>query len=202
MDSVASVGTTASNFHVLVDGDRAETQQQVAAALTALSLVSPPRAGWVSVFPADESLGSPGEAPAVSARLDRPCVSFYCFDSDLAMATLWASGRGVDQLAIAWPGLWEEMGFPPPSGEPIAGLGSSLEVAGDIDLWIRTLGRGARAKATAAIAADPECPFADGVAAAVLGTFGLDPNRLTMAFRHYESGEQPEESATFLRVGS
>lgn len=196
------MGTSASNFHVFVGDGGAETQQQVASAVTTPSLVSPPRGGWVSVFAADESIGPPGEAPSVSGELGRPCVSFYCFDSDLAMATLWVDGGGVSQLAIAWPGLWEEMGFPPPPGHPIEGLGSTLEVVGDIDLWISTLGRGARSEVIAAIAADPECPFADGVAAAALGVFGIDPNRLTMSFRHHESGELPEERATFLRVGS
>ena len=83
-------------------------------------------------------------------------------------------------------------GFPTPSGHPIAGLGSSLEVIGDIDLWITTFGRGARSAVTAAIASDPWCPFADGVAATVMGTFGLDPNRLIMPSATTSRGSSPK----------
>jgi hypothetical protein len=93
----------------------------------------------------------------------------------------------------------EEMGFPPPTGEIVGGFESDMEVRRDLDIWFTTIGKAESSDAFAAVAADPDCPFADGVASAILSVFGIAPNRLTMAYRFYENGEAPDEQVTFIR---
>jgi hypothetical protein len=200
VDSIENVGTTVDNFHVLVvDGDL-EAQERVAAEVSGVALISPPSGGWVSVFPADLRVGH-SDAAQISQRLETPCVSFYCFDSDLASATLFKRGQRMGQLAISWPGMWEEMGFPSPEGNRVEGLGTTLEVVGDLDVWFETLSRGTKAEVVGALMSDPDCPFADGVSAALLGVFGINAARVTRGFRHSDDDNLGDDEASYLRVG-
>jgi hypothetical protein len=194
------MGTTVNSVHVFIGADDGDDATAVADAVTVPALVTPPHRGWVTVFPASEALGDDALALALSSRLGRPCVSYFCFDSDVAAATLVAGGVVVDRLVFAPPDLFEEMTGGAPEGAPVPGIDSDIGVFGDLDLWLTTLGVGDRAEIVEDANDDPETPFADQVATAVLAGLGLAHQWLGTAYRFFERGDDAEELATFLRI--
>jgi hypothetical protein len=196
------MGTTVTNVHVHV-GDGPLAAEQVAAAMSQPALVSPAEGGWVSIFPADELPGDDSLAKALSVALDRPVVNFFCFDSDIAVADLIVAGEALDQIVVAWPGVAEEMMDDDELalGELVPGITARTEVRGDLERWRSTLGTAPSiTEIVAAINADPQCPFAEQTAGEILGRLGIPERKLVMGHRYYEHGEDPETSATFLRV--
>jgi hypothetical protein len=214
------MGTSCASYHVFVGSDDAGQQQAVASAVTFAALISPPRNGWVSVFPeseyADESTLPDGH---LSTATGRPVLVFNCYDSDVAMALLSVDGEIVGDIRIEWPGMMDDMmammgdmdddemerlGIEPDAvdREPFPGVNlESLAVSGNPTPWIAALGRGDADEIAAAVNADPDSPLADQVATALFSCFGLDGDRLTMTYRWYERGEQPDEASLFVRVG-
>jgi hypothetical protein len=194
------MGTTVNSVHVYVGDDGPVDATAVADAVTVPALVTPPHGGWVTVFPASEALGDDALALALSSRLGRPCVSYFCLDSDIAAATLVSGGAVVDRLVFAPPDLYEEMTGGPPAGGPVPGIDSDIGVFGDLDLWLTTLGVGDRDEIVDGANDDPETPFADQVATAVLAGLGVAAQRLGTAYRFFERDDDAEEIATFLRI--
>jgi hypothetical protein len=214
------MGTSCASYHVFVGSDDAGQQQSVASSVTFAALISPPRNGWVSVFPeseyADESMLPDGH---LSTATGRPVLVFNCHDSDVAMALLSVGGEIVGDIRIEWPGMMDDMmammgdmddqeserlGIEQDAvdREPFPGINlESLAVSGDPTPWIAALGRGDTDEIAAAVNADPDTSFADHVASALFSCFGLDGDRLTMTYRWYERGEQPDETSSFVRVG-
>lgn len=199
------VGTTASSIWVRLDGADGDevAAQRVAQAFGAASLVAPPQNGWVTVFPAEPTYGDPGPARRLSSALGSTCADFFCFDSDVAQATLIVEGADLDVLFISPPGLREElreMGDSPPEGPPVPGITVGWEVTGALERWTTALGRSTPAELVAAINGEPSTPFAEEIAAAALEGFGIGSDRLTMDYRFFEY--EPDRAAGFLRGGS
>jgi hypothetical protein len=195
------MGSTVNSVHVYVGDDGPDDATAVADAVTVPALVTPPDGGWVTVYPASEALGDDALAGSLSRQLGRPCVSYFCMDSDIAAATLVVRGAAVDRLVFARPDRYEEMTGGPPVGAPVPGVDSDVAVFGDLGVWLTTLGVGDRDEIVDGANDDPETPFADDVATAVLAGFGLASHRLGTAYRFFERDDDAEEIATFLRIG-
>jgi len=208
---VALMGTTVSNLHISI-GDEALSAESVAELVSETAMIAPDDGGWLSVFPAEDNPGDDALAARLSATLGRPVVNFFCFDSDIAVGTLIVDGRVLDRIVVGWPGAFEElMGDGTEAGADVSdgdrddeiasGFPPHMEVTGDLDTWIATLGsRTTKDHVVEAIKANKASPFAEDVAAAVFGVLGVSPRKLLMSHRFYLQGEDPETAATFVRT--
>ena len=193
----AAMGTTVNNVHVRIES--ADGQQLIADLVRQPSLVSPPKGGWISVFPADigtcEAL-----ARSLSSGSKTVAIGFECFDSDFAAASLFSDGNFVGRLVMALSSVYEEIEGRTPEGEALLGSSGRIDVFGPLVGWIETLGTGSVAQVIEAVNKSPESPFVEHFAHSVLRGFGLDPKRLFMAHRFYEKGEHPEDRSTFVET--
>jgi hypothetical protein len=214
------LGTTVNNLHVFLESVQGDAQALVARCVSEEAFVSPPLNGWVSVFPSDLMLGDNTLARHISGTLRCPVVSYFCYDSDVSVAELIIDGRTVDILQIGHlPPDDEDYADDDPPHDDVTGSTAErdysstphnrsivssedaiLEVKADLDLWVTTLGKPSRDDLFDALQKGRYEHSANHIAQSLMIGFGLVDNRLHMAYRFYERGEDADEFTRFIAI--
>src|SRR4051794_2472405 len=108
---------------------------EIAAAAAGATYVAPLSGGWVSVYPQAEQLGDSTLAQRLSRELQKPCVAFFCFDSDVAVAALAIDGTVTSEITVADPELYDEQIGEPMPGQRINQETADLAITGDVTPW-------------------------------------------------------------------
>jgi hypothetical protein len=98
-------------------------------------------------------------------------------------------------IAARW---WLEFTGEEWQGAPVEAITADIEVRGNLAAWCDVLGMSSLSDVIKAANNCEHPVFADELAAAILGCFGLTHHRLSMRHEFYEQGYEPEERASFL----
>ncbi len=225
------MGTTCNSIHVLVEvGFGADELNDLVRAVGSVSsgaFVSPELNGWVSVYSDNMAIADSTLAAELSVRLKRTVVDAWCFDSDIAGATVLADGAAVAMFSVQSEGMEgnseyqqlvaagmdgtpeefaEMMGIPleelVEGAEPLPrmfGEHSHFFIGGVPSDWIAALNRGSVEDFLSDDETRSSEVFADMILGGFLELFGISADRSLAAHRWIEDGEV-EDHASFIKV--